>query len=188
MTKKISILVLMSMLCACDSEKEIRQYSSKTETISQRAFFGAGFSWNPPANWQYRTAQNPMQLAIFLAPEESDTYTENPNTVATVSLSFLKGETGSLNDNIKRWQRQIDINNPINPSENIRTIKTSLGEIQFIKIQNNNTDESILAAVYQQLDGALFVKMRGPIQTINQQTNNFVSFIEDVQHQKGDKI
>lgn len=148
--------------------------------MSLRTTTGAGFIWQAPSHWQYRTPQNPMQLALFLAPENSDKYTENAHTTATVSLSFLKGSAGTLNSNIKRWQKKIGINETSDYADTARLIKTKLGNIQFIKLQNTSTNEALLTAVFEQLDGSLFIKIRGPILTVEQQTDSFVKFVEGV--------
>jgi hypothetical protein len=176
----IHLLILCVTLSACDSENSINQYTAKPDSMSLRTTTGAGFIWQAPSHWQYRTPQNPMQLALFLAPENSDKYTENAHTTATVSLSFLKGSAGTLNSNIKRWQKKIGINETSDYADTARLIKTKLGNIQFIKLQNTSTNEALLTAVFEQLDGSLFIKIRGPILTVEQQTDSFVKFVEGV--------
>lgn len=183
--KSIFILSLLFTLSACNEgnstmgKNSVQEYTINTDEVSPRSKGGLEFLWQAPLNWHYRTPQNPMQLAIFIAPHKNDEYAENAHTVANVSLSYIEGSAGTISSNIKRWATQINIAQ-VNTENSSRIVKTKLGDIHFVKLQNNENKKSILAAIYQKPAGTLFIKMHGPLNTVEQQTQTFVTFVESI--------
>lgn len=177
------MLILLCLLgTACVNEEDTKHYTVPKEKEATRALTSEMFSWTKPNDWSFRIPQSAMQLSTFVAPAIYDDHIENPNTSATITLTYIEGESGDLNENISRWANQLNMDK-VNKQKVVNEYSAKNLHFYIVTLfsQEENGD-SILAAITRNNTGTLFVKMRGPLSTIKWQGDNFINFLDSLKN------
>lgn len=179
MNKKFILIFLLITLPACNQAEDVLVYEVEKETHSNRAIKNNFFQWQPSPTWVYKTPLTPFQDALFFAADKNDPFLENDHTTATVSVSFIEGVEADLNNNILRWQQQLNENIEEVSVQQVE-VQTGLGAWRFVRLTHE--DKAIFAAVWNNYQGTLFLKMQGVLNTANQHAEAFLQLIESVEY------
>lgn len=179
MNKNLGFIFMFLTLMGCEGSSDISVYEKQKDTqVYARSSQNNFFTWQAPNSWTFHKMIQPFQDALFFAPHISDPYLENDHTTAQISVSFIEGVEFDKDANIQRWKKQL-ASDVTAVNVNIAEITTSLGRWDFIKMTTRS--EGLFVAVHESFDGTLFVKMQGANETLSQEAENFIQFIESVQ-------
>lgn len=136
----------------------------------------AHFTWTLPAGWS-QGAERPVRLASF---EVKD------NPQIDVSLIMLAGNAGGKKDNIKRWYGQLGQQPPDDDAlAKLQTIKILGIDSPLVEVSGNFgggmggeaiQNATLLGAICEMPEQALFIKMTGPAEGVKGQREAFVAF------------
>jgi hypothetical protein len=176
--KYIFLSFILLSLPACNQGDGVFMYDVEKEKASPRSFENNGFRWNVPPSWVYKTPVTPFQDALFFAADHQDPFLENDYTTATVSISFIEGSENDLASNVLRWKKQLNENFEQVYVQQV-DIETNLGIWRLIKLSEK--DKAIFVGIWNDYEGSLFLKIQGPLNTLNQHADAFIQLIESVE-------
>ena len=143
----------------------------------------ASLTWETPSTWR-QVASSGMRLASFVAPAASGVES------ADVSLVSLAGDAGGELANVNRWRGQIGLpaQSAVEIQKLARKITTQNGDFVWYEItQKNYTSKaapvfspSIYAAILPRQDETIFVKMVGPLATLENNAEEFVALCKSI--------
>lgn len=139
-------------------------------------------SWTAPQGWIEKKGTG-MRLVAFTVADQN-----NPVETSIVSLA---GGAGGLSANVTRWLQQLKL--PIPADEELQQfidrqekIKTPSGlsvlMIDFTQLQKDAGPDtsSIIAAIIEQSDSHIFVKMTGTKQSVLKNLDSFKSLVNSI--------
>ena len=139
-------------------------------------------TWTVPEGW-VEEAGSGFRLATFKLKND-------PNTI-DCSIVRLEGEAGGIKANILRWMNQIHISilsdavleEFLNKQERFKTKDGTIGTyVDFTKLQESSeaTTQSMIAAIIERPEAAVFVKMAGSKENILNQFSAFQSLCQSI--------
>lgn len=158
---------------------EMPQNSPLNEQI-QSSVGRVFLKWKTPSHWQEEPGSG-MRLATFRA---TDKY---PIICTIVSLG---GMAGGLEENIKRWMGQINLEvpekqltifiNSIPTKTNPAGISYQLIDLNQLLQKSDGLKDSTLAAILSADGATVFIKMTGTVAAIDNHQSNFIELIESL--------
>jgi len=133
----------------------------------------AGYSFSSPAKWESSTPTSKMRKAQFKVPGTSG------NEAEVAFFYFGGGGAGGVKANVERWMSQFE-------EAKDRIVKsTTIGETPVTYVQAHGTflsggfvgpktpkpNFALLAAIIEGKNGAIFIKMTGPKETVEGQVS-----------------
>jgi hypothetical protein len=135
--------------------------------------------WDTPPGWERRPDQQ-MRL-VTLAPKGS------PETECYVTI--LSGAAGGVEANVNRWRGQLG-KGPMAPGEmaGLKALHVLGREAKLVEIsgtytdmRNNKLPDAALVGILLPLEDALLsIKMTGPKDVVERETDHFISFCESL--------
>ncbi len=168
--------MILGFLQSCGQENHIRTYQlDKTKApdtkprVEVPVIQSTGFSWAKPENW-ISSSGSSMRLASFNVPYS--------NGIGDLSVIQLGGTGGSIEANVNRWRRQLNLD-----SQSLSEIekemvdyKGGLGDYKIIQIINGDLDAAFLCAILPAGEQTLFVKLSANPIGIKEVKSTFISF------------
>ena len=174
--KSIFLIWVMVIFQSCGQDTHIRTYRIAKTNMSDTAplvkvpeIKSAGFSWKKPESW-IPSSGSSMRLASFDVPFSDGT--------GDLSVIQLSGTGGSLEANVNRWRRQLNLE-PQTLSEIEKEMienKGGLGVYNIIRIINGEMDSAFLCAILPAGNQTLFVKLSTKPHGIREIETDFISF------------
>ena len=141
----------------------------------------AGYSFQAPADWESSPPSSNMRKAQFSVPGKSG------KTGEVVFFYFGSGGAGGVKANVDRWMKQFE--DP--QGQNMKT--ETIGGIKVTFAQAHGTFLSgrpfgpktpkpgfaMLAAIIEGKQGAIFVKMTGPKETVEAHSGKLKKMVSD---------
>ena len=139
----------------------------------------AGYSFSSPEKWVSSTPTSKMRKAQFSVPGE------NGKNAEVAFFHFGNGGAGGVKANVDRWMKQFE-------EAKDRTIKsTVIGEVPVTYAQAHGTflsgsafgpktpkpNYALLATIISGKNGAIFIKMTGPKETVDAQVSNMKKMV-----------
>jgi len=170
-----SILILVS-LQSCGQDNHIRTYQlAKTKApvtkypVEAPEKQSTEFSWEKPENW-IPSSGSSMRLASFDVPFSNGT--------GDLSVIQLGGTGGSIEANVNRWRRQLNLDSQslFEIEKKMFDYKGGLGDYKIIRIINEELDSAFLCAILPASNQTLFVKLSASPKGIREIETDFISF------------
>jgi len=124
--------------------------------------------WNPPADWT-ATDLGAMRKGSWIVEDEQG------DPIA--SISVIPGNFGSVDANVARWARQVNL--PPNAAET-EPLELPDAEGVLIRIIPEAEGRAILGAILQQPQVDWYFKLSGSAEAVRQEAENFRDFLESV--------
>lgn len=133
----------------------------------------AGYSFSSPSKWESSTPTSKMRKAQFKVPGTAG------NDAEVAFFHFGGGGAGGVRANVERWMSQFE-------EAKDRIVKTTtIGETPVTYVQAHGTflsggfvgpktpkpNFALLAAIIEGENGAIFIKMTGPRETVEGQVS-----------------
>ena len=155
------ILILFQVGCKTESDITVYKIKKKRSENTQNNNKKAKLNWTAPNHW-IQKAPTDFRLASF------DISTNN-GSIIDLSITTFPGDAGGIEQNVNRWRRQINLQPQSIDIILNNTHKTSsmLGEYFIFELHNENTTQTIMAAIIPYLDDTqsvletIFIKMNG---------------------------
>jgi len=170
-----SILILV-FLQSCGQDNHIRTYQlAKTKAPVTKSRVEASekqyteFSWKKPESW-IPSSGSSMRMASFDVPFSNGT--------GDLSVIQLGGTGGSIEANVNRWRRQLNLE-PQSIFEiegEMIEYKGELGNYKLIRIINEELNSAFLCAVLPTGEQTLFVKLSAKPIGIREIESDFILF------------
>lgn len=170
------VSLALMVFTACTEGEQTVQYGTKPNKEIQLTQNLSGVRFTAPKHWVEAANTNSLQLTAFYAPEKADKHHENIRTSAEVTLSLFEGGVGTLEENIRRWQGQISLEDEENIS--LSPFETGMGRMLFIKMVNPENGQAIYATIHENKAKVLTIKMQGPLNTLEENAESFLTFVE----------
>ena len=170
-----SILILV-FLQSCGQDNHIRTYQlAKTKAIVNKPRVetpekkSTGFSWTKPGSW-IASSGSSMRLASFDVP-----FSEGMGDLSVIQLG---GTGGSIEANVNRWRRQLNLDSQslFEIEKEMIDYKGGLGDYKIIRIINEELDSAFLCAILPAGNQTLFVKLSAGPKGIREIETDFISF------------
>ncbi len=141
----------------------------------------AGYSFSSPSNWVSSVPTSKMRKAQFKVPGEKEKEAE------VAFFYFGGGGAGGVKANVDRWMSQFE------EAKGIEIKNTTIGDTQVTYAQAHGTflsgrafgpktpkpNYALLAAIISGKNGAIFIKMTGPKETVEAQVSNMKKMVLD---------
>jgi hypothetical protein len=144
-------------------------------TTNQKKNKSKILTWTMPSNWE-KKLNSTIRIGSF------NIRSTKHNAKADVSIILLKNQGGGLVDNINRWREQLELP-PVSKhviKSKIKIIKSQIGLINYIIIENLNTDKAIYAGINFDENHTIFVKAIGSISLLKNHEKEFESLIRSL--------
>jgi len=180
-----TILVLSSASC---TNKEVAVYQVPKEAPKSEAPAmtesapvaatpapSAPIQWNTPASWKLGQAGQ-MRVGSFEVPGSGDG-----------SIVILGAGAGNITDNVNRWRGQVGLPEITESAVNaqMKTVSSGIGKAKWIKIVDSKKPEKgILGAIIISGESVVFIKLAGPIKTLDTEQANFLALVGSLQPNK----
>ena len=170
-----SILILV-FLQSCGQDNHIRTYQlAKTKApvnkprVETPEKNSTGFSWTKPGSW-IASSGSSMRLASFDVPFSGG--------MGDLSVIQLGGTGGSIEANVNRWRRQLNLDSQslFEIEKEMIDYKGGLGDYKIIRIINEELDSAFLCAILPAGNQTLFVKLSAGPKGIREIEPDFISF------------
>ncbi len=139
----------------------------------------AGYSFSSPSNWVSSVPTSKMRKAQFKVPGEKEKEAE------VAFFYFGGGGAGGVKANVDRWMSQFE------EAKGIEIKNTTIGDTQVTYAQAHGTflsgrafgpktpkpNYALLAAIISGKNGAIFIKMTGPKETVEAQVSNMKKMV-----------
>ena len=166
-------LTLTALLAACRKEETIQSYRSpKDPPVILASTSGAqGLKWTAPPSWKELPAGQ-MRVAAYAVTDA-----QPPVEFTVIPLG---PEAGALVPNINRWEGQLGL--PASPPDKVDQLvkKESINGLDVSKVDLAGGEKRMLAAIVPFGGKTWYFKMLGPKEVIQQQQENFDSFIHSL--------
>lgn len=176
---KLAAAVLpLLILCSCDSDEGVQEYTQKKETPSAPSHV-VSFTWVAPPAWKAQDSTSSIRLASYEVPGDGGS--------AECLVSVLDGSAGGILNNVNMWRQQMGLP-PVDepamekeaqkieianfPSVVVDLKGTYKGKNSEVKTENSRMLGVILPAQHR----TFFIKMVGPEGTVEAQCENFKTF------------
>jgi len=138
-------------------------------------------TWSEPKGWTF-TAGTGMRLVSFSLPAQDN----KAELAGDGSIVVLGPGAGSLAANINRWRGQIELKSlsPMKIKKEKQIIKSKLGEISYYFLTNQKNNKAVLGAVLSDDKKTLFIKVMGPMSTLERHQTRFKAFIKGLHESK----
>lgn len=135
--------------------------------------------WQTPAAWQEKPASG-MRLASFV--------NRGADQPIDCSIVFLGGSAGSVEENIVRWLKQLNLPVPesaeltafIKQQKKIKLNAAAAVLIDFSVLQNDPQASSMTAAIVELPTGKIFIKMTGTKNAVAGQQSSFLELVQSL--------
>ena len=150
-------------------------------TFQANAVEVAGYSFKAPADWKSSPPSSNMRKAQFSAPGKSGKNGE------VVFYYFGSGGAGGVKANVDRWMKQFE--NP--QGQSVKTETVSGTKVTYAQAHGTylsgrpfgpktpNPGHAMLAAIIEGKQGAIFVKMTGPKETVEAHSAKLKKMVTD---------
>ena len=174
--KSILLIWVMVILQSCGQDTHIRTYriaKPKPPDTAPRdeapKTNSAGFSWKKPESW-IPSSGSSMRLASFDIP-----YSEGSGDLSVIQLG---GTGGSIEANVNRWRRQLNLDSQslFEIEKEMIDYKGGLGDYKIIRIINEELDSAFLCAILPAGNQTLFVKLSASPKGIREIETDFIPF------------
>lgn len=145
-----------------------------------------GVRWMVPARWTVAPAR-PMRMATYTLPAPPGGGGEAGECGV---FFFGKGQGGSVQENLQRWEKQFESGPPPKSSEKtVHGLKVHLLEISgtylasggpMMQAQGKKPGWHLLGAIVEAPDGLVFFKCVGPEATIKATAKEFEELVSSV--------
>ena len=149
-------------------------------------FVAGAFTFAVPDGWRSEQPASPMRAAELYAPGPEGTGTAG-EAIVTV-FHFGRGQGGTVQQNIDRWFGQFDGGLE---EKGAATAKETIGTVPVTFVRARGTFQSgmpgqpttplegqaLLGAILENPDGDVYVKMTGPLPTVEKAEPAFVQMI-----------
>jgi len=139
----------------------------------------AGYSFSSPSNWISSVPTSKMRKAQFKVPGEKGKDAE------VAFFYFGGGGAGGVKANVDRWMSQFE------DAKGIEVKNTTIGDTLVTYAQAHGTflsgrafgpktpkpNYALLAAIISGKNGAIFIKMTGPKETVEAQVSNMKKMV-----------
>jgi len=127
------------------------------------------FKWDLPEGWTYEAGSG-MRMATFKFNIDGA-----PIECTLVKLGAM---AGGLLQNINRWRGQIGLaaSNENDLSSSLVNLKGQMGEFKLTEQLNPETNQAILASIFESNQFTLFVKIMASADQIKKVKDSFTSF------------
>jgi hypothetical protein len=139
----------------------------------------AGYSFSSPSNWISSVPTSKMRKAQFKVPGEKGKDAE------VAFFYFGGGGAGGVKANVDRWMSQFE------DAKGIEVKNTTIGDTLVTYAQAHGTflsgrafgpktpkpNYALLAAIISGKNGAIFIKMTGPKETVEAQVSNIKKMV-----------
>jgi len=173
----VCLLFFASTFCGDDMSVETYRVPRKSRNTAAHSARG-GLRWTAPAGWRERSPSL-MRLASYRVPGP----TNDPADDADAAIVVLGGDGGGLAANVNRWRNQIDLP-PLAPGAVLRTARTlrgAAGAFRWFAIKNPELPgKAVWAAVLSTGRSTVFVKMTGPVRTLEKNQGKFLSLCKSI--------
>ncbi len=181
--KQVSFITFFCIfLSACQEDKSVKAYKVLKETQQKSAY---GYTWKKPIHWLLTQNSSGFKGVTFLVPQPEDT--QNLTTFAKASFLILEGEAGGIISNVNRWRNQLGL--APQKAENIlssaHTLQNIFGTARIFKLVNKEQTKAIYAAMYVQQKETLFIKIIGSVETLQANSDAFISFVDSFRKERG---
>jgi hypothetical protein len=141
----------------------------------------AGYTFKAPADWKSSPTTSKMRKAQFSVPGESGKAAE------AVFYYFGSGGAGGVKANVDRWMKQFE--DP--QGQSVKTQTVSGIKVTYAKAHGTylsgrpfgpktpNQGHAMLAAIIEGKEGAIFVKMTGPKETVEAHATKLKKMVTD---------
>ena len=177
------VCLFIFVLGSCDSESYIRTYRlpKKSNDIpiqvkqnidpseineKSRNFI---LKWKKPDGWEQFDGHS-MRVASFYVPHSSGK--------GELSITEFSGMSGGIQANINRWRGQISL-----PPQSIESIlkssasfKSKLGDFLFFELENEKSNQGILASIFELSNRTVFVKLSIDQLALSEAKEDFLIF------------
>ena len=150
-------------------------------TFQANALEVAGYSFTAPADWKSSPPSSKMRKAQFAVPGKSG------KTGEAVFFYFGGGGAGGVKANVDRWMKQFeDPQGQSVKTETVNGIKVTYAQAHGTYLSGRpfgtktpNPEYAMLAAIIEGKQGAIFVKMTGPKETVEAHSAKLKKMVTD---------
>lgn len=157
-------------------------FNSQTALTEGLAEAADGISWTTPDDWVQKPGGG-FRLVSFAAAD--------PASAIDVSIVKLEGPAGGINANIVRWMGQLDLPTMkdkaleefLGTQKKVETANgLAVGLVDFTLLQKGSpaTAPSMIAAIIEQPQYKLFIKLTGTISAVEQHREAFTSLCRSI--------
>tara|TARA_B100000886_G_scaffold47397_1_gene29160 strand:- start:359 stop:712 length:354 start_codon:yes stop_codon:yes gene_type:complete len=115
-----------------------------------------------------------MRMASFYVPHSTGK--------GELSITEFSGMSGGIQANINRWRGQISL--PPESEQSILTSSTSynseLGNFLFFELENETSNQGILASIYELSNRTIFVKLSIEQSALIEIKKDFIAFSKSI--------
>jgi hypothetical protein len=146
-----------------------------------------GLAWSAPSRWQ-KQPDRAMRLATYAIPKTGG----DSDDAACAMYYFGPGQGGGVEANIERWVGEFENAMPARQTDqNVGGLKVSRVEVSGtylahggnMEVQGKKPGWKLLGAIVDGPMGAVFIKLTGPVKTVDAARKDFDAMIASM-HKK----
>lgn len=194
MSGVIVTLVVCMMLPGCSKGAGAGSQPAAPAS-NQSASTKGQIQFHPPSGWVSEQPSSSMRVAQYVLPK-----TEGDAEDATaVVYYFGEGQGGGVQENIDRWIAQVQRPDGSSSKDNAKTESMTVNGLKVTTLDVSGAYNAgamaggganpyssqglsrMLAAVIETPKGAYFLKLVGPVKTVDQWSRSFLDFVKSVE-------